>query len=644
MKQGTTIHSIVWLFLTLFFPTVLFGQLFEIREPEAEMKVGNYINALKEYERLASENKKGNYSDKIGEAQFYLKRYAEAEKSLSAYIEKCKDSPKLRLLLARTQLYLGDYNSAKAQLSRFMDTNPDEGKDLANLLLKSIAYTQENSKDTTSRYTITKSNIKFKGLYLGGASYKNMLYTSQPENLSEEMPHYTFTSLPFGKDDAYKAVTFPMQTSSRYFVGAPSFSSDKNTIYFTMNVSDVLESSKKKLNKNNISASGKNTLSIYSATLKNGAWENAQELPFSSIEFSDTHPCLTSDGKHLFFASNRPGGFGGYDIYYAENEGSGKWSEPINLGNRINTPYDEMNPFALNDSLLYFSSNGKVGFGGADIYYTQGSVKRYAEPQNMGAGFNSYADDFGITFDSSGSHGIFASNRDTKSAQDEIWYFEKRILYITGTGKSKDNFTRNALPGVQILIKEDGSKEPLANIKSDESGKFQFTKFEPGKKYNIISSKDGYHPRTISIDTKTDNMNEIDIFLNPKLKKNDSFTFNDILFDYNKATLQPQSITILNKLADLLNTNIGAIVELGAHTDSRGSLTYNQKLSQRRAESCVSYLISVGVDANRIKAKGYGESQIKNRCTDNVSCSEDEHLINRRVEVKVLEVRELSSR
>lgn len=631
-------------FLVLLMVQNISAQLFVDQKADMEYNQGNYAKALKLYEELAAQDKSGmRYLAKIGDCNFFLKNYAKAEKSYAKYLEKNTSPLVVRLRYAQALMYQGSYEMARAQLVEFRNGNPSEHGPLADLLLKSIKYASESAPDTMAKWKIHKSDIKINGLYLGGNSFRDALLTSVPKDPNSSTPNYVFSSFPFGQNKPFSAVTYTDSINGKYYMGSPSFSSDFKTMYFTMNKSDKESAPEKQFARFNISPNGKNTLSLYSAKLKDGKWSDIQQLPFCSIDYSDTHPSLTQDGKYLFFASNRPGGFGGYDIYYSKNEGSGKWSVPMNLGGKINSAFDEMNPFALNDSLLYFSSNGRVGYGGADIYYSYGRNGKYGEPMNMGPGFNSYADDFGIAYDTSGTYGLFASNRDTKAGIDEVWYFERVIEYISGSGNTKDKFNMAALPGVTVTVMEQGREStPVAVLTSNNRGGYSFGRFEPGKRYIIRGEKDGYQRRDITVDPSIADMSRLDLMLDKKLVANDVFTFNDILFDYNKANLLPSSIGILNKLADLLLVNPGAIVELSAHTDSRGSDSYNEKLSQRRAESAVNYLVSLGVPQSKIIAKGYGERKIKNRCTNGVICSEEEHLVNRRVEIKVLDVKELS--
>ena len=642
MKKTALLLSLCTLLALPF--TAARAQLFVDQKADMEYSQGNYAKALKLYEELAAQDKSGmRYLAKIGDCQYYLKNYEKAEKAYAKYLEKNTSPLVVRLRYAQALMYLNNFDQARAQLIEFKNGNPSEHAALADLLLKTIAYAGEAAPDTNSKFTIKKSDIKINGLYLGGNSFRDALLTSVPKDPASASPGYSFSSFPFGQNKPFSAVTYSDSLNGKYYMGSPSFTGDFKTMYFTMNKSDKETAPEKQFARFSISPNGKNTLGIFSAKLKDGKWTDIQQLPFCSIDYSDTHPSITQDGKYLFFASNRPGGFGGYDLYYAKSEGTGKWSVPMNLGGKINTAYDEMNPFSLSDSLLYFSTNGRVGFGGADLYYAYGSGGKFGEPVNMGPGFNSQADDFGIAIDTSGNYGLFASNRDSKMGVDEIWYFDKVVEYISGNGNTKDKFTASTLPGVTVTILEQGKETPVTTLMSNSRGEYSFDRFEPGKKYVIRGEKDGYLKREITVDPVYTDMAKLNLDLDPRLKKNDVFTYNDILFDYNKADLQPESITILNKLADLLLANSGALVELSAHTDSRGTDGYNEKLSQRRAESAVNYLVSLGVDENRIIAKGYGEKRLKNRCKDGVVCSEEEHLVNRRVEIKVLDVKELST-
>lgn len=639
-----TLHPFVLYILLLLLPMQqVHAQLFVDQKADMEYAQGNYAKALKNYQDLAAQDKSGmRYLARIGDCQFFLKNYAEAEKAYAKYLEKNNSPLIVRLRYAQALMYQGNLDAAKGQLTEFRNGNPSEHGPYADLLMRSIKFVEESAPDTNAKYKIHKSDIKINGLYLGGNSFRDALLTSVPKSPESATPGYAFSSFPFGQDKPFSAVTYTDSLNGKFYMGSPSFTSDYKTMYFTMNKSDKETAPEKQFARFNISPSGKNTLTLCSAKLKDGKWTEIQQLPFTSIDYSDTHPSVTADGQYLFFASNRPGGFGGYDLYYVKSEGSGKWGTPINLGGKINTAYDEMNPFALSDSLLYFSSNGRLGYGGADIYSAYGSGGKFSEPMNMGPGFNSYADDFGIALDPTGSYGLFASNRDTKKGVDEIWYFDHVVEYISGGGKTKDKFTASTLPGVTVSIMEQGSETPVATMISNARGEYSFNKFQPGKRYVIRGEKEGYQKREINVDPSITDMAKLDLSLDPKLKKDDLFTFNDILFDYNKANLLPASIQVLNKLADLLQVNPGAIVELSAHTDCRGTDSYNERLSQRRAESAVNYLVSLGVNENRIIAKGYGEKRLKNRCHDGVVCSEEEHLVNRRVEIKVLDVKELS--
>ena len=619
------------------------AQLFVDQKADQELAQGNYAKALEYYKELAAQDRSGvKYLPQIGDAQFFLKNYAEAEKAYAKHFEKQTSPLVARLHYAQALMYQGNYDAARGQLTEFKNGNPSEHGPYADLLLRSIDFVNNAAPDTLAKYSIHKADIKIGGLYLGGNSFRDALLTTVPKNAEAPTPGYSFSSFPFGPDKPFSAVTYTDSLNTKYYMGSPSFANDYKTMYFTMNKSDKERAPEKQFSRYGISPSGKNTLGIYSAQLKDGKWTEIQPIPFSSIDYSDTHPSITRDGQYLFFASNRPGGFGGYDLYFSKNEGKGKWSTPINLGGKINTAYDEMNPFALSDSLLYFSSEGRLGYGGADIFYAYGNAGKFSDPVNMGPGFNSYADDFGIAFDTSGTYGLFASNRDTKKGVDEIWYFEHEVEYISGGGKTKDKFTANALPGVTVTILEQGNDQPVATLMSNGRGEYNYDRFEPGKKYTIRGEKDGYIKREINVDPEITDMAKLDLSLDPKLKKNDLITFNDILFEYNRADLLPASIAVLHNLGELLLANQGALVELSAHTDSRGSDSYNMRLSQRRAESAVNYLVSMGVEENRIIAKGYGESRLKNRCDDGVKCTEEEHQVNRRVEIKVLDVKELS--
>jgi outer membrane protein OmpA-like peptidoglycan-associated protein len=254
----------------------------------------------------------------------------------------------------------------------------------------------------------------------------------------------------------------------------------------------------------------------------------------------------------------------------------------------------------------------------------------------MGRTFNSEKDDFGIFF-TAPREGYFASNRNTEPGKDELLYFSRKVTLKLGKGEITDKLYLNRIEGAEVDLYEGDAL--VATLYSDRKGDYKYDKFDTEKKYSLHVKKDGYRDAEMEIDPLATNLDKLDFKLQPIIQKNTVLTFNDILFEYGKADVLGDSRTILQRVTELLLDNPGAKVELSAHTDSRGSDKANQDLSQRRAQACVDILVANGVDPRNLVAKGYGESKLKNTCDNVTKCTEDDHAVNRRVEIKVLDVK-----
>lgn len=494
---------------------------------------------------------------------------------------------------------------------------------------------------------------------------------------------------------------------SRAHDGPVSFSPDGNTMVITKNTLGKHDDKEVVV------------LAIYFSKLVNGVWEEVTPFKFNNPAYNVGHACFSNDGKRIYFASDQPGGFGGADLYYSDKTGD-SWSEPVNLGAKINTDQDELFPHAT-ATTLYFSSKGHFGLGGLDVFNVQ--INLNGPVLNMGAPINTSYDDFGIIALASEKGGFFSSNRGdfvdriySWTKKDPLIHFDGGVyanytekeafvnhfvlmkdvttletdtLYTDSTGhfqtqllvnhdyifKTEEQYfklksplsvttagiTRDTtLTGdllldpltimVSLRVVEKGTDKPIANAKTtifsfltgkdtimmtNSEGMVSLT-VDRFTEYSAHGTKRGYVDDETKFVTDDQGDKVINLLLQlPQIKKGDKFKLENIFYDYNKSTLRPESTAALDKLAEFLIEN-KLKIELSSHTDARGSLTGNQKLSQARAQSCVDYLIKKGVPKASIIAKGYGETQLINRCKDGVPCSEEEHQANRRTEVKIL--------
>ncbi len=362
---------------------------------------------------------------------------------------------------------------------------------------------------------------------------------------------------------------------------------------------------------------------------QNGHWTKMDEFPLNNAKYSVGHPAITQSGDTLFFASDMPGGYGATDLYSSVRKNM-KWSEAINLGPKINTSGKEEFPFVTGNSypgrFLIFASTGHNSTGGFDLFYKnlanpESEVARFQEP------INSTYDDFAMTLPESVEYGFMTSNR-PGTGNDDIYKmtFDKYLEYLLEI-LVLDARNWKPIPGAQV---------EFCNIKSEKANTVGLTSmiFKKNSVCDIKASAFGYKdnhklvrigaPRqgTVLRDT---------IFLD--MVVNEKIVLKNIYYDFDKWDILPESATQLDQLVALMKQNPDMKVELGSHTDERGSVPYNINLSQKRAQSAVNYIVSMGIQSTKIKAIGYGKSQLIHKSTADHKCTPEEHRENRRTEI-----------
>ncbi|MBE0667483.1 MAG: OmpA family protein, partial [Bacteroidales bacterium] len=429
--------------------------------------------------------------------------------------------------------------------------------------------------------------------------------------------------------------------NSEFEDGTPTFSPDFTEVYFTR-----CEAGKRE---------DKGCAIMYSER-EGTQWSVPQKLNLIADSLVAAHPSISSDGLTLYFVSDMPGGTGGKDIYrVTRTSAGGTWSRPENLGTDINTRGNELFPYVRDDGTLYFASDGQIGMGGLDIFRATHQTDNRWVVENMKPPMNSFADDFGITFEDGAEKGIFSSTRKGRR-DDDLYFFELPPLRFGITGLVKDEKTGQPVQGATVaLIASDG-----ANLQTETGtgGDFKFT-LKPEVDYIFLASREGYlngkeKETTRGQDKSRDFMATILLTAIDK-----PIELPNIFYDFGKWDLRPESMVSLDKLVETLNDNPNVTIELMSHTDSRDTEEYNLDLSQKRAQSVVNYLIGKGIASERLTARGYGEtspkvvdreiSQESPFLTEGTALTEqfintlanDEqkeiaHQINRRTEFKVL--------
>ncbi len=429
--------------------------------------------------------------------------------------------------------------------------------------------------------------------------------------------------------------------NTRYHESNAVITQDGKTVYFSR---DNSIDGKKRVKAKRGKDEGWQLIQLYKATIsENGDWSDITPMPFNSDDYQTGHPSLNKNEDKLYFTSDMPGGYGMTDIYEVAINEDGTYGDPVNLGSKVNSPKKEMFPFISEDNILYFSSDGqRFSYGDLDLYAINLEDKS-ATPINLGIPLNSAKDDFAITFKSGNSVGYFSSNREGGKGDDDIYSFKqlepifkdsKGCTQIVN-GVVRDKNSGALLPKSIVTLYQKGEK--IERIKVGNDAKFSFD-VDCDADYKVVGEKTDFSPDEKAFNTNNDK--DVNIVLN--LNDTEDFVtvgdkvlikINPIYFDYDKSNIRPDAEEELRKVINVMKKYPKLIVEGGSHTDSRGPDAYNIKLSARRAESTVNYIIKVGgIEWSRISAKGYGEIQPVNDCTNGSDCTEAEYQLNRRTE------------
>ncbi|MFS4466239.1 OmpA family protein [Maribacter sp. 2210JD10-5] len=431
------------------------------------------------------------------------------------------------------------------------------------------------------------------------------------------------------------AVKFSKKINTKYHEASVTFSPDGETVYFTRNnYGKKLKRDKK----------GINHLKIYRSRKIDGEWTEATEVSFNSDFYSTGHPALSKDGKQLYFVSDMPGSIGQTDIFVVDVLENGEFSSPRNLGPEVNTEQKEMFPF-INEKKLYFSSNGHMGMGGLDVYeatYDEKGV--FSEVKNLGQPVNSNKDDFSYIVNEETQKGFFASNRKGGKGDDDIYSFKRLTVEETPNnvnaiaGVITELITGDIMPKALIVLLDENNIK-LKEVEASDDGSFIFEDLNANTRYTLRTKRDNYiederiattaEGDTISVDVSLRKLNEL-IQVQDGIRK---LKTEMIHFNFDKSSIRKDAAAELDKLIATMNEYPEMVIKIESHTDSRGAAVYNKYLSDKRAKSTRDYIISKGIDSERIQsAIGYGEERLLNECDGSVHCTEPKHYLNRRSE------------
>jgi outer membrane protein OmpA-like peptidoglycan-associated protein len=704
--------------IVAFFPILVYGQSLKKKVADKDFSSFHYVEAIKHYESLVAKNPEdADSEEKLAESYRQINDTKNAEKWYGKVAQRAGSKPIAKLYYAESLANEKKYEEAKAWYAKYAQemASDSRGNNFVNFYTKEMSSLEKSAND----YSIEKATFNsetgsdFSPAFMGDKIVFCSNRHSTSNGIRKDEFKWTKTSfLDLYVVDANGNVeVFNKKLNSRYHEGPVAFFQGNNKVVFTRN--NYFEGKYKE------SSEGVNKLKMFFAEkTETGSWGNVVPFPYNSDEYSVGHPTLSPDGQTLYFASDMPGGLGETDIYMSKLE-NGVWGKPVNMGKGINTEGKEEFPFMDGKGHLFFSSTGYGGFGGLDIFFAENVNGQFEKPTNVGLPLNSSQDDFGIIVDETGMAGYLSSDRASAAAQDDIYKFSGKPFgnFITLKAITIHAETKNPIPMANVDI---SVEEVVSSSVSGENGMVE-GKFNRTKTYSFVVKKEGFEekrmtltpeqlktykngdlieiplvpipqnmPVVVILDEETrepvashllivdktkkavfeqkevskttvekigngkfdlnvtakgyffknDTMSIVDnkkktekIVLLKRLKKNMVLVVNNINFEFNSDKLTLQSKKEVDYIYELMKENPSLKIGVYAHTDAVGTDAKNLDLSNRRAKSVYSYINSKGIPIERMKWQGFGES--KPIETNN---TKEGRAKNRRVEFEVLEV------
>lgn len=731
--------KLTYIFCCILLSGGLFAQSLMQKKADQLYSELSYLAASEFYQDLIKPESKASESNirKLADCYFKIGEYKKSETAYTLLLNKYPSGLTENDLIAYLQVlkYNEKYTDVKKALSLL------ESKRKDNIIIKNHLQKEnylKELKEDSAAYKVTNveslntENSEFSPVFFN--QDKGVLFSSNRRNTSVRNKTFAWDDSYFidvyaslKKDSLKFDNTMPIDKDviSLYHDGPVALSADGNTLYLTR--SNVLT---KKLSDKTVNVVN---LKLYIIQKDSkGKFSEPVSFPYNSDDYSLGHATITKDGKRLYFVSDMPGGLGQTDLYVSELK-DGKWQKPENLGQAINTEGREMFPYVHEDGTLFFSSDGRAGLGGLDIYFAVPEIDLYFEPQSLGYPINSHLDDFGFALNSDLKTGYFSSNRPGGKGKDDIYYFRSKEAIVGSSivGIVFDESNKNPIPNAKVYLL-DKNKLVIDSVITNDKGEYTLTVKDPNQQYFVgAKERSKYYDRMVPAGNLSNGENKLDIGLFPKyklvcevrdiqtgepvggvkatftdntIKQSKQYTtdtdgsFNDIIrnkkpgdkldlsivfekegyikveknfsivldentiidlkekiqklvigadiakvidikpiyFDLAKWNIRPDAAKELDKIVKVMNENPTMIIELGSHSDCRGSAASNLTLSDKRAKASAAYIISKGISKDRIYGKGYGESKLLNHCECEgkrvTPCSEEEHQVNRRTE------------
>lgn len=555
--------------------------------------------------------------EKLADSYYYTQNYAKASTTYKELFDKFNPDAAFKLRYANAAKSLEEYELANELLSDYTGEEVD--------ILTSI---QADMGESPMRYFIETLSTSSNYSEFGAVEYDGKLVFASSRNT--DRPIYEWNQQPF-LDLFQGEVQNGMITNIKPFFSEvntdlhesnPTFSADGKTMYFTRNSK----------NKTRVNGARVSLLQIFKAEFKDGKWTNIEPVSFNGKNYSVAHPSLSADGKKLYFSSDMSGGYGSYDIYEVAVNADGSFGKPKNLGENINSEGLDQFPFISQKGNLYFSSDRINSLGGLDLYFSTGAGNGFATAKNMGADINTSRDDFALAIDEANWSGYFSSNR---SGKDKIYAFNEASYFITGT--IKDDETGQPIADAKVIVR-DAQNDIVEIVYTNEAGEYQVSL--PQGSYNVKVTKNRYE--TIEKQVTFNNSNEKRISLDLAIAKTDkteeseaaATEYEPIYFYFDTDFIRRDMRPKVERLLDILKSNLDVNILITGYTDIRGPEIYNHDLARRRAESVRDYFVRNGVNPVRLEVREEGEGHPAVECEAR-QCTEADHRMNRRTEFDI---------
>ena len=619
------------LFITLMSSFCLTAQSKATKKADKYFARFEFVKAAESYNKLIENGNANTYVyGQLAESYYNIFDTEAAERWYAKALET-SDTPEMVYKYSQMLKANGKYEASNQQMDKFATMRPAD--DRATAFRKNPDYLPK-ILEQGKKFNVQNADFNSEQSDFGGTMNDGKLYITSGRNDSRktygwnDQPFLDIYTLTKNTDSTYQEATLANKwINTKYHEGLVTFTPDGKTMYFSRE--SYFE---KDYQKDSLSSTRFSQLYLFKATKLGDDWDMVENLDINSENYSVKNPSVSPDGKTLYFASNMPGGFGDFDIYKAAIDTDGTIGEPVNMGQKVNTSGQEMFPYISSNNTLYFSSNGHLGLGGLDVFYTKEVDGKIAPIRNVGIPVNSNADDFAFFIDEENNDGFVSSNREGGKGSDDIYQFKKLqpICDVLISATVLDDETREPISGASVsLLDDEGNK--LVSKTTNAEGIAEFM-VECEEETELEVVMDGFDSKKVAVKGSNDEENNVQISLNPieVLIAPASIELAPIYFEFDKSNITAQAAFELDKLVQIMTKYPELVINAVSHTDVRGPASYNKGLSDRRAKTTVQYVISKGIDEARITGEGKGESEPKIDCGTN--CTKQQHSENRRSE------------